>query len=223
MSVQSVLVEYSEAETLVTVSAILFNKRWILLPAASLIVTLSSKKQMPDILQNLEPSKLFYTNYLDLQQDKLKIITKSETSRNLQYLLANYLGIFCCKNIKETTNFPLGCGDGKNNFDSYLTLFIFLDLKTEQCGKFEEKHLHEGINSLLKPSYNFNLCRGNTVCVESTPFGSRELLSSYSQGVVCNCVGQNNCYILTDAPTAPGSEGAPIFGFHNDKTYVHNS
>lgn len=216
--IKSVLIEYSEEDYLFSITAMLFHKRWIIFPAAGLVISLSKRKTIPDDLQNLPSSTLYHTNYLDLKPDNIKVVMNSELSNNYKYFLAKYVGLFSCNNIKETVNdFPLGCGDSSNSnldFNSYLSLFIILDLNMNE--KFCEKSFSDAVNHLVKAASNCSINRGNLVCVESAPFGCRELLGSFSQGIVCNCVGTNNCFILTDAPTAPGSEGAPIYLLKND-------
>jgi hypothetical protein len=55
------------------------------------------------------------------------------------------------------------------------------------------------------------LKRGQNVVVESTPFGNFYFHNSVSEGVVSNVFGPSRCLLLTDASTAIGCEGGPIF------------
>ncbi|PZC73061.1 hypothetical protein B5X24_HaOG210125 [Helicoverpa armigera] len=53
--------------------------------------------------------------------------------------------------------------------------------------------------------------RGSTVEVHSTPFGCEVFLNAVTQGSVCGVVGNKPSLLLTDAATALGSEGGPVF------------
>ncbi|KAJ4448582.1 hypothetical protein ANN_10601, partial [Periplaneta americana] len=55
------------------------------------------------------------------------------------------------------------------------------------------------------------LRRGQNVTVESTPFGNYYFYNSVSDGIVSNVVGPDNCLVLTDARSALGCEGGPIY------------
>ncbi|XP_067002619.2 peroxisomal leader peptide-processing protease [Anabrus simplex] len=54
------------------------------------------------------------------------------------------------------------------------------------------------------------LARGQTLMVKSTPFGSQFFFDSWSNGVVSSIGGPQGCVLLTDARSAPGSEGGVI-------------
>jgi hypothetical protein len=55
------------------------------------------------------------------------------------------------------------------------------------------------------------LRRGENVVVESTPFGNSYFHNSVSEGIISNVFGPSCCLLLTDASTAIGCEGGPIF------------
>ncbi|PSN44302.1 hypothetical protein C0J52_09292 [Blattella germanica] len=75
----------------------------------------------------------------------------------------------------------------------------------------------EGSDVILKMLHDLfvdkkdSLKRGRTVVVQSTPFGNPFFYNSISEGIVSNISGPKNCLILTDARTAIGSEGGPIY------------
>lgn len=227
MFIESVLVEIYENNKLFTSSALSFNNRWVILPCSCLIIHLSKKdgqqllNQNLQELQNIEPSKLIYKNYLNIQPDNTKVITKARLGNELKYFLAKYVGIFSCKNIKESTDFPLACGDSTGSdldYNNFLSVFLILDIKMEE--DFVEQHFYEAVKKLLKFSSTGQIYRSGLVCIESSAFGCRELLGSFSEGIICNLLGKENCFILTDAPTTPGAEGAPILAYQNEDRFV---
>lgn len=55
------------------------------------------------------------------------------------------------------------------------------------------------------------LCKGREILIESVPFGNKNFISNQSCGIVSNVLGRDNCFILSDCPTVPGSEGGPVY------------
>ncbi|KPJ10433.1 Peroxisomal leader peptide-processing protease [Papilio machaon] len=53
--------------------------------------------------------------------------------------------------------------------------------------------------------------RGALIEVQSTPFGCEVFLNAVTRGSVCGVVGRRPSLLLTDAATALGSEGGPVF------------
>ncbi|CAG4947937.1 unnamed protein product [Colias eurytheme] len=53
--------------------------------------------------------------------------------------------------------------------------------------------------------------RGTNIQVHSTPFGCEVFLNAVTRGSVCGVVGKRPSLLLTDAATALGSEGGPVF------------
>ncbi|KAJ0173936.1 hypothetical protein K1T71_010082 [Dendrolimus kikuchii] len=53
--------------------------------------------------------------------------------------------------------------------------------------------------------------RGSGLEVHSTPFGCEVFLNAVTRGSICGVVGKRPVLLLTDAATALGSEGGPVF------------
>jgi hypothetical protein len=93
-----------------------------------------------------------------------------------------------------------------------LPLFVILKLHTDSDDSSEEDEYSKlmGIfRDVFEPEGG--LRRGQNVFVESTPFGNSYFLNSVSEGVISNVFGPSRCLLLTDASTAIGCEGGPIF------------
>lgn len=53
--------------------------------------------------------------------------------------------------------------------------------------------------------------KGREILTESVPFGNKHFINSQSCGIVSNVLGEKDCFILSDCPTVPGSEGSPLY------------
>jgi hypothetical protein len=93
-----------------------------------------------------------------------------------------------------------------------LPLFVILKLLTDSddSSEIDEYNKLVGIlRDVFEPEGV--LKRGQNVVVESTPFGNFYFHNSLSEGVVSSVFGPSRCLLLTDASTAIGCEGGPIF------------
>lgn len=52
---------------------------------------------------------------------------------------------------------------------------------------------------------------GNVISVLSTPFQTISLYNSYSQGIISNVFGRDQCLFLIDVKLSQGCEGSPVF------------
>lgn len=82
-----------------------------------------------------------------------------------------------------------------------LSLFVLL--------KLSDLNSDNTSNKLKLENESFQL--GMDILVESTPFAATPFFNSWSKGVVSKVLDAENQLILTDARTAVGSEGAPIY------------
>lgn len=92
-----------------------------------------------------------------------------------------------------------------------LSLFLLLKLQTDDDESSEVNEYSE-LMDILREMFEVEevLRRGQSVLVESTPFGNYYFHNSVSEGVVSNVFGPGRCLLLTDASTALGCEGGPI-------------
>ena len=75
--------------------------------------------------------------------------------------------------------------------------------------EMNEHALHTLLDSLTKPVSRSMI--GDPVAVISTPFKNLTLFNTYSQGVISNVFGENNCVFLIDVKLSIGCEGSPVF------------
>ena len=94
-----------------------------------------------------------------------------------------------------------------------LPLFIVLKLGVDSHAESESEERGDVLKLMadIFQQDDHILRRGRMVIVESTPFGNSYLYNSVSEGIVSNVVGPGKCLFLTDARTALGCEGGPIF------------
>jgi len=93
-----------------------------------------------------------------------------------------------------------------------LPLFVILKLLTDS-DDISETDEYSKLVDILRDVFEPEgvLRRGQNVVVESTPFGNFYFHNSVSEGIISNVFGPSCCLLLTDASTAIGCEGGPIF------------
>jgi len=93
-----------------------------------------------------------------------------------------------------------------------LPLFLILKLLTDS-DDISESDEYSKLVDILRDVFDPEvvLRRGQNVVVESTPFGNCYFHNSVSEGIISNVFGPSCCLFLTDASTAIGCEGGPIF------------
>ncbi|CAH0552150.1 unnamed protein product [Brassicogethes aeneus] len=98
--------------------------------------------------------------------------------------------------------------DNSNTSNLPLSLFFVLTISDMEGNVAEFK-------SMLKGWWD-EICtrrigKGQDIFCSSVSFGNVHFFGSYARGIVSNIVGNNNCLILSDIPSTPGSEGSPVF------------
>ncbi|KAI8419785.1 hypothetical protein MSG28_008443 [Choristoneura fumiferana] len=88
-----------------------------------------------------------------------------------------------------------------------LSVFVLIDLESDDNRGFRPLRPLSELLDLVRPPPD----RGSAVEVHSTPFGCETFLNSATRGAVCGVVGRRPSLLLTDASTALGSEGGPVF------------
>lgn len=100
-------------------------------------------------------------------------------------------------------------GNGKDILHGLPIFFISQNIATTS---FDIVNFSQNTISLLNLSLKEGTIeRLQNIFIESAPFGNRQLLDSYCEGIVSNVMGTNSCLFLTDCATVPGCEGAVIF------------
>ncbi|CAK1553089.1 unnamed protein product [Leptosia nina] len=87
-----------------------------------------------------------------------------------------------------------------------LSVFVLIDLESDNKGLKTLRPLSELLDMVRPPPE-----RGTNIEVHSTPFGCEVFLNAVTRGSVCGVVGKRPALLLTDAATALGSEGGPVY------------
>ncbi|XP_013137347.1 PREDICTED: peroxisomal leader peptide-processing protease-like isoform X2 [Papilio polytes] len=87
-----------------------------------------------------------------------------------------------------------------------LSVFVLIDLESDNRVLKTLRPLSELLDMVRPPPE-----RGALIEVQSTPFGCEVFLNAVTRGSVCGVVGRRPSLLLTDAATALGSEGGPVF------------
>ncbi|XP_045527624.1 peroxisomal leader peptide-processing protease [Pieris brassicae] len=87
-----------------------------------------------------------------------------------------------------------------------LSVFVLIDLESDTAGLKTLRPLSELLDMVKPPPE-----RGSNIQVHSTPFGCEVFLNAVTRGSVCGVVGKRPSLLLTDAATALGSEGGPVY------------
>lgn len=156
----------------------------------------------------------FYLNPIDSRVVHLNVV---ESKSDDTYVLksATVFATYCSKTIEQSNiffkNFTVDTVYNNKNTSTILSVFFILSLDVKWTIDDFKYSLTKWWN--LVGGLNIRKC--DEICVESAPFGNRSLSNSKSWGIVSNMVGKNSCLILSDCPTAPGSEGSPVYARGN--------
>ncbi|CAH0590022.1 unnamed protein product [Chrysodeixis includens] len=228
--------EYANILT-VSASGIRFSKRWVL-THGSILSPLKEAKIIKKAKGKPILSDEFYANLPEMHvtcekkqsnnPNLYESVEKLSRERNLQhgdldhssYLIRVLTGRIChvwqCPILDRCADdilysWTIGHRDG--DIDSQMKLgnalfsvFVLIDLESDK----------RGVESLRPLSYLLDVVRaptgrGSTLEVHSTPFGCEVFLNAITRGSICGVVGKRPSLLLTDAATALGSEGGPVF------------
>lgn len=130
---------------------------------------------------------------------------------------AKILTIFESKSVRDCYEEVFGewtVDSFENKFLAKQSLALFIILDINQGDSVNNDLVNELIafNRKIQNSEDSKeLFKGREVLIESVPFGNKHFINSQSCGIVSNILGQNRCFILSDCPSVPGSEGSPIY------------
>lgn len=96
--------------------------------------------------------------------------------------------------------------DEKSLLSVVLPTFFFL-----MIGKPCKDSFENTLQAFFKTSKNIPLNPGTPVVIESTPFGNRSFMSSWSHGIISKTIGYKSDGFLTDSRLVYGCEGAPVY------------
>lgn len=200
MDISTCLIEHNDGSKVLTTSGIVLDNKFSIFPASIFLVNLP---EVPNYLLKIPSGELYFKNYFKINNQNTKIIIPKDKNEKTKSI--KFYACFSCKNLKNTQNFPLVPHD----LESYEQITFILSLFLIVSLEFESNEFSTCINSLLGSCVP--PIRGSQILVESTPFGSRDLICTLTKGIVSNNFGENESYFLIDAATAPGSEGGAVF------------
>lgn len=212
MEISSVLVEYESVEELKTYasSGILINNKFVIITTNILANLLKTD----DLYTKLFYCKQSFINpkELLLSVPKLNVILNIIDNK-IEYRDGTVLSAFVSNNIRDSSkrilgNWSIDNEDNLSQMQELISLFYVITI--------DEKENHDSLNefkNFLKQhneDLDENFYIGKEVAVDSTPFGNRNFFNTYSRGIISNILGENDCLILTDCPTAIGSDGGLV-------------
>ncbi|XP_049700752.2 peroxisomal leader peptide-processing protease [Helicoverpa armigera] len=228
--------EYANILT-VSASGIRFSERWVL-THGSILSPLKEAKIVKKAKGKPILSDEFYANlpemYVTCEKRQsqhpniYESVEKLSRERNMSqgdfehnsYLIRVLTGRIChvwkCPVLDRCSNdilYSWTIGHKEGDIDSQMKLgnalfsvFVLIDLESDKRGVESLRPLSSLLDVVRPPTG-----RGSTVEVHSTPFGCEVFLNAVTQGSVCGVVGNKPSLLLTDAATALGSEGGPVF------------
>lgn len=131
------------------------------------------------------------------------------TSRTLR-VRANVVTVFESESVKSCAEELFGewsLDSSKSASLAQTSLYLFLVLSLDLSFKCD---LSSELGA-LKEKVRGGFSKGSEVLVESVPFGNKHFIGNQSCGIVSNVLGKDGCFVLSDCPTVPGSEGSPMF------------
>ncbi|KAF9422352.1 hypothetical protein HW555_001942 [Spodoptera exigua] len=228
--------EYANILT-VSASGIRFSKRWVLthgsilspLKEAKIIKKAKGKPILNDeFYAGLPEIHVTCEKKQSANPNLYESVEKLSRERNLQqgdlehssYLIRVLTGRIChvwqCPILDRCANdilysWTIGHKDG--DIDSQtklgtalLSVFVLIDLESDKRGIESLRPLSYLLDAVRPPTQ-----RGSILEVHSTPFGCEVFLNAVTRGSICGVVGKRPSLLMTDAATALGSEGGPVF------------
>ncbi|XP_063366973.1 peroxisomal leader peptide-processing protease-like [Cydia amplana] len=240
MSVEGVMVSYNYSEdgehsNIITVSAsgMKFSKRWVL-THGSILSPLKQAQAINHARGNPILKEEFYDNlpeiYVTCERetkegnvyDDVERLSRERddelehSSYQIRVLTGRIVHVWQCPILSRCVDdilysWTIGHRDGDIEKQTQLgkallSVFVLVDLESDDRGFRTLRPLSELLD-LVKPPPD----RGSAVEVHSTPFGCEVFLNAVTRGSVCGVVGRRPSLLLTDAATALGSEGGPVF------------
>ncbi|OAD52251.1 Peroxisomal leader peptide-processing protease [Eufriesea mexicana] len=217
-------------------SGISIAKRWVLAHGSILAPILLRSQNFLHLLTTLSPGYLSMIRTSEqLIHDLTFFIHRSQALKEFGKVVA----IWKCPLLKQTLedSFRNWTFRNQDDFDRLL-IPIFLIIKCKSLESISQTRESEGpekqwkfieneqeqaseaadkakvehvLLQLAKQVATGRLTKGAIAELVSTPFGNPFFLDSVSRGIIGNLLGTNNCLILMDVTSFPGSEGSPVF------------
>ncbi|XP_045460949.1 peroxisomal leader peptide-processing protease isoform X1 [Harmonia axyridis] len=172
-------------------------------------------KAVANFFGNSDLDKLDSKRAGQLLQDSINVLrdiliythVKNEKTNSITKYATYFERCFQSHHIKESAKrvFRYWSFDSVDNHFDLMSLFIILKIAGSQS------RLEAEIESWLTEMPKTTLYKGQNLKCLSSAFGNKDFMGHFSQGVVSNILGRDNCLIFSDMPLTPGSEGSPVF------------
>ncbi|KAK6191845.1 hypothetical protein SNE40_003434 [Patella caerulea] len=167
-------------------------------------------------------------SFNDLQTTLTRCSSDYTSTSRVQHYNAEIIHVFSCPNFTEAFERLLGGSDW--SYDQKISLDENQEKNDDISGKIlttlmqkfvlvkvddlpvEYKVVGDYINDCVNVGDKLDIC--------GTPFGNLSadvFINSWSSGIVSNVYGKDNCLILTDARSIPGTEGGPVYVNNNNR------
>ncbi|KAL1501625.1 hypothetical protein ABEB36_006921 [Hypothenemus hampei] len=199
MEIKPILIEINESSFLHTTSGILIGEKYILTTS--------------HIFGNVFPGK--NEIFSKIPTGKFVSLTRksdanfSIVEENSNKTKAILFGVFKCEGLlSEFKDWSPGDKNEMNsvNLKENISLFVFLTISNERVN---QEHFKSILHTWLLNIYREKIQKLDRVLCVSTPFGSRDFLNSFSQGIVSTTLKNGSLY-LSDCASAPGCEGGIV-------------
>lgn len=160
------------------------------------------------------------SDFLPIDNSELRLFVTKKSTANGGFFRceAKIARIFESDNINQCVDevfgeWTINSVENANLARKSLSLFLILDLSPNNFHAVTDDVLVElgALRQKIRGSEDEIFHKGREILIESVPFGNKNFLSNQSCGIVSNLLGKNNCFILSDCPTVPGSEGSPVY------------
>lgn len=204
MNFKLVLLERVDGNNIIANSGLLIDNKFIIVTA-----NIFGSQKITEIQWSKKCGNL-YINPLENKSIIINcIIAKGDDTYEVK--LVNVFGAYFSHSIQIShiffKRFAIDALDNNNYVTDRLSTFYILT--------FDPKCSLEELKNSFKTWWDvvgcYNIQKCCNVYVESSPFANRNFLNCVSRGIVSNILGKQGCFILSDCPTTPGSEGSPVF------------
>lgn len=211
MEIKSILIEYeniAESKTYAS-SGILINNKFVIITANILANLLKTSNELNAKIFNNKHAFIKPEDIL-INVPKLNVILNIDDNK-IEFRNGNITRAFISNNIRDTSirtlkDWAIDVEEGLR-VKELLCLFFIITLN--DAG---ENYLDELKSNLRKycDEFDDDFYVGKEIFVDSAPFGNRHFFNTCSRGIISNIVDNKECLILTDCPTAVGSEGGLV-------------
>ncbi|XP_049821756.1 peroxisomal leader peptide-processing protease isoform X2 [Aethina tumida] len=211
MDFKVVLVENEMSNEVLCSSGILFGKQYILV-TGNILWKLLNKEIIHQIKQNVLKDCLSNIN-----KSNPKINVKWKTGQTITMKRAKIIKVIVNEDLLNSSksifeDWNIDDINNKNDVNLMLSLHFILSLSEESS----QLQLEQALKYWWDGSLRADIYKGINIWSLSVLFGNINFIDSQCRGIISNVVAKNDCLIVSDIPSTPGSEGSPIYSNSSD-------